>query len=520
MSADNTGCVPALDPCDFPAPSMYHGTTVAAEVAAHVEGKVCAANDSNLCGIFDICTAEGAILTQAGNFLGWPREHCNVKPVEFFGLQCVVPPPVGTGCEENSVVGLCEGGFFFCRLDASENYTFTDDDIYRSFLKAVSIKNRARRFKQQSNVKLIEEIISELWGDAAYVFSAGDGVIRVTAGRDLTEEEICILSLYQRVICVGLGIRLEIFCEMPELPKSCSAPRLPPNGPFMDVCDDGDTISRTRGTFIAPDGSAVTLTQTGLPPNLTFNDNGNGTWTITGTCDDSGTSTYTVTGSGGGASCDLTGNTFGQLAVVPNSNPVADGPPPANQEITDGDNIAPMNFADCFSDVDGDILSYDLMPPIAGLSIDDSTGIVTGSPTGLSAPWPNVVIVEVQADDGNGGTGFCTATVIVNEDAPPPNPPTLSGIVCGVQPAALSGEPSPQFASDGGQTVFCPFSGSGTLTINGVNQSWLRIVNGNCYSIEVPANAAATGAVSYSVTLTNADGAITCSGNTLEIIGL
>lgn len=94
--------------------------------------------------------------------------------------------------------------------------------------------------------------------------------------------------------------------------------------------------------------------------------------------------------------------------------PVADGTPPENQTITDGDTITPMDFSGCFSEPDGDTLTYALTPLIDGLLIDANTGIVTGSPTGLVGPWPNVITIIVTASDEN-GSAMCNATLTVNE---------------------------------------------------------------------------------------------------------
>lgn len=223
MSLDNTGCPAPLDPCDFSYPSIYQGTTVGAEIDAHLENITCAANDSSYCGIFDCDTATDAILTMIGQRVGWPRQHCNVRPTEYFGFECDPPPPTGTGCDEPSVVGLCEPeAFFFCRLNGSFNYEFTDDELYRGFVKAAIIKSRARRFKELSTVKLITEQIKALWGDDAWVVSADNNAIAVSAGRDLTSEEIEILSLFRRILCAGLGIELQVFCVAPTKPIGCN----------------------------------------------------------------------------------------------------------------------------------------------------------------------------------------------------------------------------------------------------------------------------------------------------------
>ena len=460
-----------------------------------------------------ICTAEGEILTLIGNRLGWPREHCSVKPIDFFGLQCDAPPPLGTGCLDNSIVGLCDGAFFFCRLDASQNFTFEDDELYRSFLKAIAIKQRARRFKEQANVKLIQEIIQELWGGEAWVVSANNGVISVSAGRDLSFDEVCLLSLYEQVICVGPGIRLEIFCIAPDQ-VNCDTPVAPNNSPFMDVCEDGEIINITHGAFNTPIGAIPTLSAAGLPPNITFTDNGDGSFTLSGTCDATGTSAYSITAMNGGESITVMGNTFTQNVANVNNPPVANGVVPNSQTITDGDTIIPMDFSSCFTDPDGDLLQFSLTPAIAGLSIDPLTGVVTGSPSGIAAPFPMTISVIVTATDPDGESDTCQADIIINELITGPTAPSLSGLDCPVFPTVLENQPSATVLGP-----FSPFNGSGTITVSGIPTSFLTQV-GNSYELVIPANTPASGIEIYSVTLTNASGSVTCSGNSLEIVGL
>lgn len=214
MSGDNTGCPAEIQSCDYSFPSIYHGTTVGDYIQARLDELACEANQGSTCGVFDICTAEGEILTLIGNRLGWPREHCNVRPIEFSGNENATPPNQGAGPQNSPVAGTSG-------LDGSQNFVFSDDEQYRSFLKAAAIKQRQRRSKQQYKVKSINEVIKSLWGDDAWIVQADDGVIGVSAGRDLTQQEIEILSLYDRIICVGAGIRLEVYSIAPQRPGPC-----------------------------------------------------------------------------------------------------------------------------------------------------------------------------------------------------------------------------------------------------------------------------------------------------------
>jgi len=225
MALDNTGCVADIDPCEFGVYKQYVGTTVEAENTAMMECLANQANQASLCGKFDKTTATGFELTQIGEITGWPRKHCSVKPVEFWAYDCTTPPPEGTGCPTNSIIGICEpNSFYYCRLNGRIDYVFEDDELYRAFICAVIIKNRASCNKESPTVELIHEIITALWGEDAWVVDADCGVISVSAGRDLTEDEICILSLYRSVICAGPGIRIDIFCIAPPKILGCNRP--------------------------------------------------------------------------------------------------------------------------------------------------------------------------------------------------------------------------------------------------------------------------------------------------------
>jgi len=225
MALDNNTCAPDIDPCDpniFAVPSQYIGTTVEAEIMVHAENLACHSNMGRICGLFDCDTAEGETLTVLGNLAGWPRVHCNVKAQPFFGLECPTDPaPFNSGCNEASVVGLCDGAYFFCALSEREDYEFTDDDLYRRFIKAKNIKNRAIRLGEAPDVGLITEIIQELWGEDAWVVNAGGGKIDVSAGRDLTDDEQCLVTLYGRVICAGPAIEIRVHCDAPDKPIGC-----------------------------------------------------------------------------------------------------------------------------------------------------------------------------------------------------------------------------------------------------------------------------------------------------------
>ncbi|MEP6340822.1 Ig-like domain-containing protein, partial [Parasphingorhabdus sp.] len=162
---------------------------------------------------------------------------------------------------------------------------------------------------------------------------------------------------------------------------------------------DGDALSVTSATAanglvtINPDG---TITYT---PNQDFN----GTDTIT----------YTISDGNGGTSTAMV-----EIIVTPvNDAPVADSPLP-NVVGIDGE-MASIPTAGNFSDVDGDTLTFTAAGLPAGLSIDQDTGLITGTiDNQASQVNGGIYTVTVTADDGNGGTVDSVFTYTVTNPAP------------------------------------------------------------------------------------------------------
>ena len=248
------GCPIALDPCQFVdgVPSQYHGKPrFMAHITADIERSVCLSQvSSDICGAFNCETATGAQLTLIGDAAGWPRTHCNSKVQPVFGYPCEDAQPSGFGCTERFVLGYCEGVTYYCGLIDREDYTFEDDDLYRSFIKAKIAKDNSG-----VSVPDICNIIQALWGPDAFIVRADGGVISVSAGRDLTTEEQCLLTLYNKVICPALGVRLEIFCVAP------TGPTCPPD--VVLDCVGGDTGTIDLAPITSPVGDTVAITFSG-----------------------------------------------------------------------------------------------------------------------------------------------------------------------------------------------------------------------------------------------------------------
>jgi len=179
-----------------------------------------------------------------------------------------------------------------------------------------------------------------------------------------------------------------------------------PIGPQTGV--DGQPVNLpVSNSYNDPDGDPVTFTVTGLPTGLSIDPN---TGVISGTLpnDSSVDGPYlvivTATDSQGASVSD----TF-ELTVT--------NPAPSIGELpTMGLNVGePFNLdvGAQTTDPDDDPLSFSAtgLPP--GLSIDPSTGVISGAPT---TPADGPYTVTITVSDGQGGIGTQILQIIVNED--------------------------------------------------------------------------------------------------------
>jgi hypothetical protein len=165
-------------------------------------------------------------------------------------------------------------------------------------------------------------------------------------------------------------------------------------------------VAITPLQVVATDGNgdALNYGASGLPAGLGINAS---TGLITGTPTTAGTSSVTVTandgrGGTGSAAFSWTINAAPPPANVP---PVVTNP--GLQTGTVGEAVVPLQIV--ATDDNGDALSYSATGLPAGLGINGTTGLITGTPTtaGTSS-------VTVTADDGRGGTASAAFQWTIN----------------------------------------------------------------------------------------------------------
>lgn len=191
----------------------------------------------------------------------------------------------------------------------------------------------------------------------------------------------------------------------------------------------GDVVSGVKATATFINKNPLTYTATGLPTGLTMNSK---TGEITGTIatTDASTTPYTVTVS------VTDGLQTGTATFKWTVNPVVTVTPPANQTDTEGDTVSGVTVT--ATDAKDKTLTYSAQDLPAGLSINSSTGAITGTiAAGAGSATPYTVTVT--ASDGT-YSGSATFTWTVNPAitiTPPTAQTDLQGtVVSGVDVTA------------------------------------------------------------------------------------
>lgn len=151
---------------------------------------------------FDIDTAVGEQLTFLGKILGWLRDHCQGQLRPVFGFECEDE----CGPNLQPIGGFCEADWDCGEGPEYVDFTFTDDELYRRFLKAriITLSGDLTR----SGITAAARVA---FGDDAVIYVDEPGTVGIAASRLLTQIEVSIVHLYRQVMPVAPGIKLEIW---------------------------------------------------------------------------------------------------------------------------------------------------------------------------------------------------------------------------------------------------------------------------------------------------------------------
>ncbi|MUM78526.1 beta-propeller fold lactonase family protein [Pseudodesulfovibrio sp. F-1] len=200
----------------------------------------------------------------------------------------------------------------------------------------------------------------------------------------------------------GADLRMDMTLTVSDGSKSAQASIALIYANNAPVVDSGDTLADAitgheythilpEGLFSDPDGDELTWTVTGLPTGLTYDAE---TRTISGTPTTAGSVAVRVTATdsfGAKASITLT------LDVTENSAPELANPDFALPDGRTGHEYA-QDLSGLFTDADGDSFTVSVEDLPSGLSYDEATGVISGSPT-----TAGTYTVRISADDGHGG---------------------------------------------------------------------------------------------------------------------
>jgi hypothetical protein len=179
-------------------PNFLYITRTLLGMVAEVLGQIC-----TIPAYFDLYDAVGHQLTLLGQRLGWPREHCVCSTQPVFGFDCD-PEHLETEELSRPIAGFCDtlATWEDCGPFGSSTITLQDDETYRKFLFV-------RRYQMLGlyDIDSLTEALQIFFGPTAMVLDAGNGRVVLAPGRDLTADEIALLSLYPRVLPIAPGIK-------------------------------------------------------------------------------------------------------------------------------------------------------------------------------------------------------------------------------------------------------------------------------------------------------------------------
>jgi VCBS repeat-containing protein len=264
---------------------------------------------------------------------------------------------------------------------------------------------------------------------------------------------------------------------------------------------------------VATSGQVLTYSATGLPAGVTIDTS---TGLVTGTPTASGNYTVTVTATDNlGAS--VSQNLLLQLTPL-NLPPV--GLPLAAALAHDGSAFS-YNAGSAFSDPNGDALAFSASGLPAGLSINASTGVISGTPsvTASAGGVAGVYTVTVTASDGKGGSASQVLALAVGN----PGPNAVADSASGLEDTVITGNVLANDSDDDSLSaaLLTPaLNGSVSVAANGA-YTYTPHANFNgtdSFTYTVTDSQGATAVTTVTVTVAAVNDAPTLSGSALGTV--
>ena len=143
---------------------------------------------------FNLETAVGDQLTILGRIVGFPRHHCNACMEWQESANGTVPA--------EAIATTCDKKYWLGEIN---DFTFDDDETYRSFLKARQIYNFTK-----GTIEDAVNAAKTIFGPTAFLYSQGYGQLIIATGSPQSIDTLKLLPLAYRSIPIPRGVRLRI----------------------------------------------------------------------------------------------------------------------------------------------------------------------------------------------------------------------------------------------------------------------------------------------------------------------
>ncbi len=170
----------------------------------------------------------------------------------------------------------------------------------------------------------------------------------------------------------------------------------------------GQAITPFSADFEDPEGAGLSFSATGLPAGVTID---TATGQVSGTPQSAGTFNVTITAEDS-VGDSTASNTFAIVVAAPaNAEPVFSGSI-ASQSVVLGTALQPITGS--FSDADNDTLVFSASGLPTGVTINTTTGVVSGTPTAVGGSSVAITATDPDGDSAVSNTFTITVTALPN----------------------------------------------------------------------------------------------------------